>query len=156
MARLYAEIEDENGKTKGMASNERLAVTVYDGNKKAYSVYIEYTDIGDLFDNDRNELPESEKTKGAIVTVREWRNQPEEKRLSHTEQVLTEHGFTPQTLQANDGSHFVGWSKTGEKQHGENLVSCESCGAQYEYYTEPQEVKEGGEHICADCWNKPE
>lgn len=35
----------------------------------------------------------------------------------------------------------------------QNLVTCESCDQQYEYYTEPAEVKEGGIHICADCWN---
>lgn len=97
--KLYAEIEDENGKIKGMASNEKLSVTVYDGNKKAYSVYIEYTDIGDLFDDNGDELPESEKTKGAIVTVREWRNQPEEKRI-----------------------------KTGKKQNGESL-KCAKCAS---------------------------
>lgn len=149
MARLYAEIEDENGKTKGMASNEKLAVTVYDGNKKAYSVYIEYTDTGDLFDDNGDELPESEKTKGAIVTVREWRNQPDDRRTPENIKKWLKNGEHDK-LQEED------YIQTGEKQHGENLVSCESCGAQYEYYTEPQEVKEGGEHICADCWNKPE
>ena len=34
----------------------------------------------------------------------------------------------------------------------ENLVKCESCGKEYEYYTEPAEVKEGGTHICPECW----
>lgn len=71
MARLYAEIEDEKGRVKGIASNERLSATLYDGNKKAYSVYIEWCDVGDIIDDDGNDLPESEKTKGAIVTVRE-------------------------------------------------------------------------------------
>ena len=34
----------------------------------------------------------------------------------------------------------------------ENLKTCESCGKKYEYYLEPAEVKEGGTHICPECW----
>jgi hypothetical protein len=78
--KLYATIENEKGKTVGLGSNESLRLTAYDGNYKAYEVNIEWTDIGDIIDNEGKELPESEKTKGAIVTVREWRNQPDERR----------------------------------------------------------------------------
>lgn len=31
-------------------------------------------------------------------------------------------------------------------------VECIVCGCIYEYIDEPQEVKEGSEHICANCW----
>lgn len=79
--KLYAIAENADGKEVRIGSNERISVTLYDGNKKAYSVYIEWGDIGDVIDNDGNELPESEKTKGATVTTREWRNQPDEKRI---------------------------------------------------------------------------
>lgn len=71
MAKLYAEIENVKGKKVGLSCNESLAVTVYDGNLKAYSVYIEWCNVGDL------ENP----TMGAVVTTREWRNQPDEKRI---------------------------------------------------------------------------
>ncbi len=33
-------------------------------------------------------------------------------------------------------------------------VQCEACGTTYDYIDEPAEVKEGGTHICSDCWNK--
>ncbi len=77
MAKLYATLETSKGKTVSISDNEQITATVYDGNMKAYSVIIEFTDIGDIIDVDGNELPESKKTKGAIVTVREWRNRPE-------------------------------------------------------------------------------
>lgn len=72
--KLYATLETSRGKTVSVSDNESITATVYDGNMKAYSVTIEWCDIGDLFDNDGNELPEDLKTKGAIVTTREWRN----------------------------------------------------------------------------------
>lgn len=34
-----------------------------------------------------------------------------------------------------------------------NGVLCECCHNVYDYETEPQEVKEGGTHICSTCWN---
>lgn len=74
MAKLYATLETSNGKQVSISSNEQITATVYDGNKKAYSIIIEWCDIGDIIDNDGNDLPESEKTKGAIVSCREWRN----------------------------------------------------------------------------------
>lgn len=80
MAKLYATLETSRGKTVSISDNEEIVATVYDGNMKAYSVIINWTDIGDIIDNDGNELPESKKTKGAIVTTREWRNQPDERR----------------------------------------------------------------------------
>lgn len=80
MAKLYATLENSKGKTVSISDNNQITATLYDGNMKAYSVTIEWTDIGDIIDNEGNELPEDEKTKGAIVTSREWRNQPEERR----------------------------------------------------------------------------
>ena len=35
-------------------------------------------------------------------------------------------------------------------------VKCEWCGQIYDYIDEPKEVKEGGTHICPDCWAKEE
>lgn len=78
--KLYATLETSKGKTVSISDNESITATVYDKNMKAYSVIISWCDIGDIFDNDGNDLPESEKTKGAIVTTREWRNQPDERR----------------------------------------------------------------------------
>lgn len=78
--KLHATLETSTGKIVSASDNEQITATVYDGNKKAYSVIIEWCDIGDIIDNDGNDLPESEKTKGAIVTVREWRNTPDKQR----------------------------------------------------------------------------
>ena len=72
--KLYATLENSKGKVVSLADNEQITATVYDGNKKQYSVIIEWCNIGDIIDNDGNDLPESKKTKGSIVTVREWRN----------------------------------------------------------------------------------
>jgi hypothetical protein len=80
MAKLFAEIENEEGKRVSLGSNDRISCTVYEGNKKQYSVYIEWGDIGDVIDNDGNDLPESEKRKGSTVTVKEWRNEPDTRR----------------------------------------------------------------------------
>jgi len=74
MAKLYATLETSDGKTVSISHNEQITATLYDGNKKAYSIIIEWCDIGDIVDNDGNGLPEHERTKGAIVTSREWRN----------------------------------------------------------------------------------
>jgi len=76
MARLYATLETARGKQVSISDNESITATLYDGNKKAYSITIDWGDIGDIIDNDGNELPERLKTKGAIVTSREWRNTP--------------------------------------------------------------------------------
>lgn len=72
--KLYATLENSKGKTVSLSDNERIEATVYDKNMKAYSVTIEWCDVGDIIDDDGNDLPESEKTKGVIVTTREWRN----------------------------------------------------------------------------------
>lgn len=80
MAKLYATLETSKGKTVSISDNEQITATVYDGNMKAYSVIIEWCDVGDIMDNDGNELPESLKTKGAIITSREWRNEPDKKK----------------------------------------------------------------------------
>jgi hypothetical protein len=68
--KLYATLETSRGKVVSVSDNEEIIATVYDGNLKAYSVIIEFCNIGDI------ESP----TMGAIVTTREWRNQTEERR----------------------------------------------------------------------------
>lgn len=68
--RLYATLETSTGKTVSISDNHEIVATVYDKNMKAYSVHIEWCNIGDI------ENP----TMGAIVTTREWRNQPDERR----------------------------------------------------------------------------
>lgn len=81
MAKLYATLETSRGKVVSVSDNESITATVYDGNKKAYSVTIEWADIGDIAMNPGDEKhPGFHAEKGAIVTVREWRNQPEERR----------------------------------------------------------------------------
>jgi len=78
--KLYATLETSKGKVVSISDNEQITATVYDKNMKAFSVIIEWCDIGDLIDDDGNELPESQKTKGAIVTTREWRNESVDRR----------------------------------------------------------------------------
>lgn len=70
MAKLYATLENSKGKTVSISDNETITATVYDGNMKAYSVIIDWCNLGDIEDP----------TMGAIVTTREWRNEPEERR----------------------------------------------------------------------------
>lgn len=72
--KLHATLSNSAGKEVSLSSNERIEATVYEGNKKQYSVYIEWCDIGDIIDNEGNELPESGKRKGSVITVKEWRN----------------------------------------------------------------------------------
>jgi hypothetical protein len=64
--KLYATLETSKGKTVSISDNEQITATVYDGNMKAYSVIIEWCNVGEI----------EEPTMGAIVTVREWRNRP--------------------------------------------------------------------------------
>lgn len=68
--KLYATLETNRGKVVSVSDNESITATVYDGNMKAYSVIIEWCNVGDI------EKP----TMGAIVTTREWRNEPNERR----------------------------------------------------------------------------
>lgn len=42
------------------------------------------------------------------------------------------------------------------ERENENQVTCDHCGKHYDYSEEAKEVKEGGNHICAECWSKPE
>lgn len=70
MAKLYATLETSTGKTVSVSDNEQIVATVYDKNLKAYSVIIEWCTVGDL----------EEPTVAALVTTREWRNQPVERR----------------------------------------------------------------------------
>lgn len=68
--KLFATLETSTGKVVSVSDNEQITATVYDKNLKAYSVIIEWCNVGDL------EKP----TMGAIVTVREWRNEPTDRR----------------------------------------------------------------------------
>lgn len=68
--KLFATLETSRGKVVSVSDNEQITATVYDGNLKAYSVIIEFTNIGDI----------EEPTMGAIVTTREWRNEPKYRR----------------------------------------------------------------------------
>jgi len=98
--KLYATLETSRGKVVSVSDNEQITATVYDGNLKAYSVIIEFTNIGDPehwqckhcqheFDNDgcevcpqcgQSDLKTIPAVMGAIVTTREWRNQPDDRR----------------------------------------------------------------------------
>lgn len=62
--KLHATLETSKGKVVSVSDDNEIVATVYDKNMKAYSVIIEFCNIGDL------EKP----TMGAIVTTREWRN----------------------------------------------------------------------------------
>lgn len=103
MAKLYATLETSKGKTVSVSDNEEIIATVYEGNMKAYSVHIAWCNVGDP---DHWECPEcghfedwndyedggplcpkcdidmkhNKAEMGAIVTTREWRNEPEERR----------------------------------------------------------------------------
>ena len=80
--KLYATLETSRGKTVSVSDNNEIIATVYDGNMKVYSVHIYWTDIGDIaLDEEDAKLPEFNKQMGAIVTTREWRNEPEERRI---------------------------------------------------------------------------
>lgn len=95
MAKLFATLETSTGKVVKVSDNEQIIATVYDGNLKAYSVIIEWCIVGDpehyeadgsLYDT----YEEAQATgkpvttipavMGAIVTSREWRNQPDDRR----------------------------------------------------------------------------
>lgn len=79
--KLYATLETSRGKVVSVSDNEEIIATVYDGNLKAYSVIIQFTDIGDIALNEGDEnLPEFKAKKEAIITTKEWRNMPDNKR----------------------------------------------------------------------------
>lgn len=79
--KLYAIIENEEGKQVKIGSNERITATLYEGNKKQYAVNIEWTDIGDIeLEEGDKDLPEFHAEKGSIITTQEWRNEPDERR----------------------------------------------------------------------------
>jgi len=71
MAKLYATLENSKGKTVSISDNEEITATVYDGNMKAYSVIISFTNIGDP---EGSEAEGGTPYFGAIITTREWRN----------------------------------------------------------------------------------
>jgi hypothetical protein len=79
--KLYATLETSKGKVVSVSDNEEIVATVYDGNMKAYSVIIRWTDLGDIALNEGDEkLPEFNKEMGAMITTREWRNEPNNRR----------------------------------------------------------------------------
>lgn len=87
--KLYATLETSRGKTVSVSDNEQITATVYDGNLKAYSVIIEWCSIGDAEHDPQmcdNSVPcydcehPPKPTFGAIVTTREWRNEPTDRR----------------------------------------------------------------------------
>lgn len=101
MAKLYATLENSKGKKVSLGDNESIMATVYDGNKKAYSVIIEWGVIGDYEhglcldcgehtsftgecehcgNTNQKTIEVIPAVKGAIVMTREWRNQPDERR----------------------------------------------------------------------------
>lgn len=101
--KLYATLETSRGKVVSISDNKEIIATVYDGNMKAYSVIIEFINIGDIdcwhcsecgYDENWNnygngtpicpdcdiDMEHIKPTIGAIVTTREWRNEPDERR----------------------------------------------------------------------------
>ena len=68
--KLYATLETSRGKTVSVSDNESITATVYNGNLKAYSVTIEWCNVGDI----------EESTMDAIITTREWRNESDDRR----------------------------------------------------------------------------
>ena len=87
--KLHAILETSSGKRVMLSDNESIRATVYDGDLKAYSVTIEWCDIGDIEHDPStciNSVPCYEcehpptPTKGALILCREWRNMPEEQR----------------------------------------------------------------------------
>jgi hypothetical protein len=123
--KLYATLETSTGKVVDVSDNEQIVATVYDGNKKAYSVIIEWCVVGDAarikcnhceWQGDEEDVdikdeiescPQCKKSDalmdvpaimGAVVTTREWRNQPDARRYKginkceHKQTTKTVHG----------------------------------------------------------------
>jgi len=90
MAKLYATLENSKGKTVSISDNEEIKATVYDGNMKAYSVIISWYNMGEP-EGEEGGTPDY----GAIITTREWRNEPEERRkvkATGTKELMIEQG----------------------------------------------------------------
>ncbi len=128
--KLYATLETSKGKVVSVSDDNEIVATVYDKNMKAYSVIISWCDIGDLIDNDGNELPEIKKTKGAIVTTREWRNQEDDRRK--TKGTCKHCKFTNNIDIDKDG--LCGYCRKGKRQKAQD----ENCS-----YTHPHR---------GECW----
>lgn len=71
--KLYATLETSRGKQVSISDNEQITATVFDGNMKAFSVIIEFANIGDP---EGSEKEGGKPCMGAIITTREWRNRP--------------------------------------------------------------------------------
>lgn len=67
MSKLYATLENSKGKVVSISDNETITATVYEGNKKQYSVIIDWTNVGDI----------EEPTMSSLLSVRDWRKEPE-------------------------------------------------------------------------------
>ena len=81
--KLHGTLETSGGKVVSVSDNEQITATLYDRNKKAYSVTIAWCDIGDVALKEGDEkLPEFHAEMGAIVTTREWRNEPDNRRIA--------------------------------------------------------------------------
>lgn len=157
MAKLYATLETSKGKTVSVCDNEEIIATVYDGNMKAYSVHISWTDIGDPehmkcnhcnWEGDEIELlttghmavcPECKGTDdletipaemGAIITTREWRNETEERRKRGKIRVIsdTEHSKEYLEGEALDNNLDESAKATGEcPEHQQPLGEQGNC-----------------------------
>ena len=46
--KLYSTLETSKGKTLSVSDNEQITATVYEKNLKAYSVIIEWCNVGDI------------------------------------------------------------------------------------------------------------
>lgn len=109
MSKLYATLETSRGKVVSVSDNEQIIATVYEGNKKAYGVTIEWCVVGDpdhvkcnkcewLGDEEDLEIIDDMRAcptcktdecltdvpavMGAIVSSREWRNETDERRIA--------------------------------------------------------------------------
>lgn len=95
--KLYGTLETGRGKVVSISDNDSITATLYDGNMKAYSITIDWCNVGDTdhwkcpqcghFENWSDyengtpvcptcdiDMKHKKPTMGAIVTTREWRN----------------------------------------------------------------------------------
>ena len=61
--KLYATVENSKGKAVKIGDNEHIAINLYQGNKKLYTLNVYYENVGDI------EKPEM----STIITYRDWR-----------------------------------------------------------------------------------
>ena len=53
-----------------------------------------------------------------------------------------------------DAPHGDSWydAESDSFDLADGEVICETCTKLYDYADEPSEVKQGGTHVCAECW----